>query len=67
VITNISDNSIGAFHPAKRIRNIDNMICSKLTPDNVLVTDAWRAYKTYAKEKGMKVNTLLKACITSKM
>ncbi|PAE32161.1 hypothetical protein CHI06_27105 [Bacillus sp. 7884-1] len=22
VITNISDNSIGAFHPAKRIRNI---------------------------------------------
>jgi transposase-like protein len=27
------------------------MIVSKLSSDNVLVTDAWRAYKTYAKEK----------------
>jgi transposase-like protein/IS1 family transposase len=33
---------------------VDNMIGSKLTPDNVLVTDAWRAYKTYAKEKGIE-------------
>ncbi len=30
------------------------MIGSKLTPDNVLVTDAWRAYITYAKEKGIE-------------
>ncbi len=33
---------------------IDIMIGSKLTPDNVLVTYAWRAYKTYAKEKGLE-------------
>jgi ISXO2-like transposase domain len=33
---------------------VDNMIGSKLTPDNVLVTDAWRAYKTNAKEKGIE-------------
>ena len=33
---------------------VDNMIGSKLTSDNVLVTDAWRAYKTYAKEKGLE-------------
>lgn len=32
----------------------DNMIGSKLTSDNVLVTDPWRAYKTYAKEKGLE-------------
>ncbi len=30
---------------------VDGMIGSKLTPNNVLVTDAWRAYKTYANEK----------------
>lgn len=30
------------------------MIGSKLTPENVLVTDACRAYKTYAKEKGIE-------------
>jgi hypothetical protein len=30
------------------------MIGSKLTPDNVLVKDAWRAYKTYAKEKSIE-------------
>jgi len=33
---------------------VDNMIGSKLTSDNVLVTDAWKAYKTYAKEKGFE-------------
>jgi transposase-like protein len=33
---------------------IDSMIGSKLSPDNVIVTDAWRAYKTYAKEKGIE-------------
>jgi hypothetical protein len=26
----------------------------KLSSNNVLVTDAWRAYKTYAKEKGLE-------------
>lgn len=31
---------------------VDGMIGSKLSPNNVLVTDAWRAYKTYANEKG---------------
>lgn len=30
------------------------MFGAKLTPDHVLVTDAWRAYKTYAKEKGLE-------------
>lgn len=30
---------------------VEKMIGSKLTPENVLVIDAWRAYKTYAKEK----------------
>lgn len=30
------------------------MIGSRLTTNNVLVTDAWRAYKTYAKEKGLE-------------
>lgn len=30
---------------------VDGMIGSKLTPNNVPVTDAWRAYKTYANEK----------------
>lgn len=34
---------------------VDYMIGSKLTSDNVLVTDDWRAYKTYAKEKGKYV------------
>jgi transposase-like protein len=33
---------------------VDKIFGSKLTPDNVLVTDAWRAYKTYAKEKGLE-------------
>ncbi|SPU11481.1 insertion element protein [Niallia circulans] len=31
---------------------VDGMIGSKLTPNNVLVTDALRAYKKYVKEKG---------------
>lgn len=31
---------------------VENLIGSKLTTDNVLVTNAWRAYKTYVKEKG---------------
>lgn len=30
------------------------MIGPKLTSDIVLVTDAWRAYHTYAKEKGLE-------------
>jgi hypothetical protein len=34
---------------------VEKMIGSKLTPENVLVTDAWRAYKTYAKEKGIEL------------
>ncbi|MGM9986220.1 MAG: IS1595 family transposase [Bacillaceae bacterium] len=33
---------------------IDNMIGSKLMTNNVLVTDAWRAYKTYSREKGIE-------------
>ena len=33
---------------------VAGMIGSKLTPNNVLVTDAWRAYKTYADEKGIE-------------
>jgi hypothetical protein len=33
---------------------VDKVIGSKLHSDNVLVTDAWRAYKTYAKEKGLE-------------
>ncbi|MGG3736811.1 IS1595 family transposase [Aeribacillus pallidus] len=33
---------------------VDKIIGSKLTSENVLVTDAWRAYKTYAKEKGLE-------------
>ncbi|OES45448.1 hypothetical protein BA724_17505 [Domibacillus iocasae] len=33
---------------------IGKMIGSKLTTDNILVTDAWRGYKTYAKEKGIE-------------
>jgi transposase-like protein len=33
---------------------VDKTIGSKLHPDNVLVTDAWRAYMTYAKEKGLE-------------
>lgn len=33
---------------------VDKVIGSKLHEENVLVTDAWRAYKTYAKEKGLE-------------
>lgn len=33
---------------------VKKMIGSKLTSENVLVTDAWRAYKTYAIEKGIE-------------
>jgi IS1 family transposase len=33
---------------------VDTLIGSKLSNENVLVTDAWRSYKTYAKEKGLK-------------
>lgn len=33
---------------------VDNLIGSKLSSENVIVTDAWRAYKTYAKEKGIE-------------
>jgi len=32
----------------------DNMIGSKLSSNNVLVTDDWRDFKTYAKEKGLE-------------
>lgn len=35
-------------------RLINEMIGAKLSNENVLVTDAWRAYKTYAKEKGIE-------------
>lgn len=35
---------------------VDGMISSKLTSNNVLVTDAWRAYKTYANEKGQALD-----------
>lgn len=31
---------------------VDTLIGSKLSNENMLVNDAWRAYKTYAKEKG---------------
>ena len=33
---------------------VDKVIGSKLTADNILVTDAWRAYKTYASDKGLE-------------
>jgi transposase-like protein/IS1 family transposase len=33
---------------------VDKVIGSKLRSKNILVTDAWRAYKTYAKEKGLQ-------------
>lgn len=33
---------------------VDTLIGSKLSNENALVTDAWRAYKTYAKEKGLE-------------
>ncbi len=33
---------------------VDALIGSKLNSGNVLVTDAWRAYSTYAKEKGLE-------------
>jgi IS1 family transposase len=33
---------------------VESMIGTKLPPNNVLVTDAWRAYKSYAKEKGIE-------------
>lgn len=33
---------------------VDKVIGPKLRRENVLVTDAWRAYKTYAKEKGLE-------------
>jgi 6-phosphogluconate dehydrogenase (decarboxylating) len=33
---------------------VEKLIGSKLSNENVLVTDAWRAYKTYAKEKGLE-------------
>jgi transposase-like protein/IS1 family transposase len=33
---------------------VDKVIVSKLHSNNILVTDAWRAYKTYAKEKGLE-------------
>ena len=33
---------------------VDGMISSKLTPNNVLIIDVWRAYKTYANEKGIE-------------
>ncbi|RBP88971.1 hypothetical protein DFO70_1122 [Cytobacillus firmus] len=31
---------------------LEEAIGSKLSPSNVLCTDAWRAFMTYAKEKG---------------
>lgn len=54
---------------------VDALLGSKLSNESVLVTGAWRAYKTYAKEKDLNiiesnqivVNTLLRACTTSKM
>jgi len=33
---------------------VDSTIGSKLSTDNVIVKYAWRAYKTYAKEKGIE-------------
>lgn len=56
-------------------KQVDNIIGSKLSKENVLVTDTWRAYKTYAKEKELNItelnqtmaNTLLRVCITSRM
>jgi IS1 family transposase len=33
---------------------LDKAIGSKLSKSNILCTDAWRAFKTYAKEKGLE-------------
>ncbi len=33
---------------------VEKIIGSKLSSDNVLVTYAWRAYKTYAKDRGLE-------------
>lgn len=33
---------------------IDKIIESKLSTENVLVTDVWRVYKTYSKDKGLE-------------
>ncbi|EAZ85075.1 hypothetical protein BB14905_22433 [Bacillus sp. B14905] len=37
---------------------VDGMIGYKLSPNNVLITDAWRAYKTYANEKRIGIIAL---------
>jgi len=33
---------------------VDDMIGSKLSPNNVLVTNSWKIYKTYAIGKGIE-------------
>ena len=37
------------------MKQLDKVIGHKLLKDNVLCTDAWRALKTYANEKGMEI------------
>lgn len=43
---------VACFGCVKKAK-VDAMIGSKLTTNNVLVTDAWGAYRTYADEKGL--------------
>lgn len=33
---------------------VDALIGSKISKENVILTDAWRVYKTYANEKGLE-------------
>ncbi|PYF01958.1 hypothetical protein BJ095_1529 [Ureibacillus chungkukjangi] len=37
-------------HLLKHIDKLSHIIGSKITPNNVFVTDAWRAYEKYANE-----------------
>src|SRR5699024_4460829 len=43
------------FSKTSGMGRLTKAIGHKLSKDNVLCTDAWRAFKTYANEKGMEI------------
>ncbi|MFZ5975753.1 MAG: IS1595 family transposase [Bacillota bacterium] len=55
-----SKNTVSKVSCMGRIRTekVDELVGSFLSPSNILCTDGWRAYKTYAKDKGMEYYAL---------
>jgi len=46
-----------------KTERVNELVGSYLSPANILCTDGWRAYKTYANERGMEYYALKDRCV----